>query len=253
MEEFRHILFYEANHSYINVNNQKKYTSVTTMIKSLFPQFDKEYWAVYKHLERQGNEVKKLDDKFILLNNKPVHYEEYLDQAQLIIQEWQDKATNSANRGSSLHLWLENAFNNKVINVDCDTSVAEKFWKDHRHMTPVYAECIVADDKVEVAGQVDRPFLVGENTLDIYDYKFIRELKMYNPFEKGIDNLDNCSWNHYMLQLNSYRAIIEKNTKYKVRNLKLVHLTEEDYKIYDVPKYNMYDIFRSFINNKTNH
>jgi len=252
MKQFRHIVFYEKDHSYINVNNQKKYTSVTTVIKTLFPQFDSDYWAVYKHLERLGNTVTKANNGLIKLNGNLVNHKAYLDEAKYIKEEWADKATKAADKGSALHLWLENAFNNKIIDVEYNTDVAYKFWKDHNHMEPVYAECIVADDKVEVAGQVDRPFLVGENLLDIYDYKFTKEIKKTNRFEQGINNLDNCSWNHYMLQLNSYRAIIEKNTDFKVRHLKLVHFSDEDYTIMDVPKYNMHDIFRSFVNNKAN-
>jgi len=45
---------------------------------------------------------------------------------------------------------------------------------------------------------------------------------------------------------------MRENTDYKIRFMRLVHLTDEDYQIIDVPKYNMNDIFRSLIDNKTN-
>jgi hypothetical protein len=252
MNEFRHIVFYEKDHSYINVNNQKKYTSVTSFIKTLFPEFDSNYWAVYKHLERQGFQCRKAKHGIILANGEPVDHNDYIEDAQYILDEWADIAKAATDKGTAIHLWLENAFNNKITESDYDISVAKKFWQDHSHMKPVHAECIVADDELELAGQVDRPFHVVDNVLDLYDYKTNKEIKFENKFEKGVDNLDNCSFNIYMLQLNIYREIIERNTDYKIRFMRLVHLTDEDYQIIDVPKYNMNDIFRSLIDNKTN-
>lgn len=249
MKEFRHIVFYEQDHSYINVNNQKKYTSVTTFIKGLFPVFQKEYWAVYKHLQRIGHNVRKANNGLILMDNKLVDHRVYINDAQYIIEEWAAIAKKATDKGTALHLWLENAFNNKIINVDYDTTVVNQFYEDYKHLEPVYAECIVADDELELAGQVDRPFLVGDKLLDVYDYKTNAKLDFENQWEKGVNNLDNCSWNHYLLQLNTYRTLIERNTDYKVRNLRIVHIKDDTYKVLDVPKYNMDDIFRSTINN----
>lgn len=245
MQEFRHILFEEEDHVYTNVNTGKKYTSVTQFIGKIKPDVNWDYWAVYKHLQRSGS-VRPIGEPYILWNNSEVHYKDYIDEGKKIRAEWKAKGDEAVEKGTFIHLYLENLFYNKIIAVPqqykSNIKGAYKFYLDHRHLEPVYAELIVADDEFELAGQVDRPFKVAPWVLDIYDYKTDKEIKFENKYSNlkpPCDDLPDCNFSKYTIQLNMYRHIIEKNTKWSVRNLKIVHLDDNDYTIYDVPKYDV--------------
>ena len=54
---------------------------------------------------------------------------------------------------------------------------------------------------------IDRP---GEFAL--YDWKRSKEIKFENKFEKGLEglkHLEHCNYNHYSIQLNIYKRILE--------------------------------------------
>ena len=246
MEEFNHIMFFEDGHKYVNMEDRSTYMSVTQLIEKVKPDVNWDFWAVYKHLQDvTGAKPRHNKDKETLFyKNKWVHYSRFSKEAEAKRKEWNDKADVAKERGTFLHLYLENLFNNKVIAIPNGYSVrgANRFYKDHRHLKPVYAEMIVGDDQYMIAGQVDRPFLVKPGVIDIYDFKTDEEIKQSNRFESlkaPVNDLDDCNFSKYTLQLNLYRWIIEKNTKYKVRNLKIVHITDTDYILYAIPKYDV--------------
>lgn len=248
IQEFKHIIFIESTHEYKNVNTLEKYRSTTNFISSLFDKFDSDFWSVYKHLQRIGYRVYR-QDTIIFINNRPIDYRDYIADSQYIRDEWKSKSTASTDRGTAIHRWLEYAFANKFVNIDYNLTGAKKYYRDNRDKHPIYSECIVADDEFKLAGQIDRPFLVGENLLDLVDYKTNEKIDFENKYEQGYNNLDNCSFNKYMLQLNFYRYMLEKNTKYRVRNMEIAHITDNDYEIISIPKYNIDDILRSTVNN----
>jgi len=246
MKEFQHILFYEKGHKYINRRNNKRYTSVTQTLKKVQPDVNWDYWAVYKHLKNEGNTVRPNgDEQKIWLNNQLIDYRDYIKYGKALRKQWNSISKTAKTKGTFIHLYLENLFNNKVINVPAKykncVKGAEKFYNDHIHLTPIYAELIVADDDYEVAGQVDRPFFIEPGLLGIMDFKTDREISFTNQYanlKPPVADLPDTNFSKYTLQLNLYRYIIEKNTEWKVQYLKIVHLTDDDYKIYDVPFYN---------------
>ena len=48
----KNVAFSEKEHCYWNVNDNKKYISVTTLIHRYTQEFDKEFWSSYKALEK---------------------------------------------------------------------------------------------------------------------------------------------------------------------------------------------------------
>ena len=62
----------------------------------------------------------------------------------------------------------------------------------------------------------------------MYDWKRCKEIKKINNFENAktecISHLPNSNFWHYSLQLNTYKAIIEKNYGKKVKGMFLVCL-----------------------------
>lgn len=246
MEEFKHIMFYEDKHIYQNVDNRHRYTSVTQAISRVKPDVDWDYWAVYKHLETQGKVKPNYDNRLIWFEGSWVSHKKYLSEARKVRSTWKGKGDVSAKKGTFLHLYLENLFNNKVIKVPAkykgNIGGANQFYKDFKHRQAIYAEVIVADDEIELAGQVDRPFFVAPGIIDLYDYKTDAEIKFdnkYSSLKHPCSDLPDCNFSKYTLQVNLYRWIIEKNTQWKVREMKVVHLNDSSYNIIDVPHYNV--------------
>lgn len=244
MEEFKHIMFHEDGHKYINQLTGEQYISVTQAIKKIQPKVNWDFWAVYKQLQ-ENHTVKAWYDKgMIQVDGKWVSYKKHLGLAKKKRQQWREISDEATKRGTFIHLFLENIFNRKLISVPDEykeyMTGPKKFYKDHKHLKPVYAEVVVGDDEFFFAGQVDRPFEVGENELAIFDFKSDGQIKTENKYGttllKPFEHLPDTNFSKYTIQLNMYRAAIERNTKYKVTELKIVHLTKDDYQIYDIPK-----------------
>lgn len=175
MEEFKHIMFHEDGHKYINQLTGEQYISVTQAIKKVQPKVNWDFWAVYKQLQ-ENHTVKAWYDKgMIQVDGKWVSYKKYLNLAKKKRQQWREISDEATKRGTFIHLFLENIFNRKLISVPDEykeyMTGPKKFYKDHKHLKPVYAEVVVGDDEFFFAGQVDRPFEVGENELAIFDFK----------------------------------------------------------------------------------
>ena len=87
---------------------------------------------------------------------------------------------------------------------------------------------MVWDRELKFAGSIDMTFQRKDGTIDIYDWKRCKEIKKLNGWEsattKCIDYLPNTNFWHYSLQLNTYKAILEKNYNVKVGDLYLVCL-----------------------------
>jgi ATP-dependent exoDNAse (exonuclease V) beta subunit len=249
MKEFRHIMFFEDRHVYFNKQTGEEYTSVTTHISKYVPKFDTDFWAVYKHLQRQGLKPQNRSGTLYCEPYGKVTIEEHLADAADIIQSWSDISVQAKEKGTFIHLFLENLFKNKVITIpdkykDC-VAGAWAFY-NQCDLYPVFEELIVADDEWKIAGQVDRPFLISakDKLLSVADYKTDKEIKLENPYESLKKfGMPNTNFSKYTLQLNMYRAIIERNTPWKIRDLKIVHITDSDFKVYEIPKMKDSDLF----------
>lgn len=246
MQEFKHILFYENNHRYVNTLTGERYMSVTQALKHIQPEVNWDYWAVYKYLQEFGKVRPDGKCERIEINNQWVHYKDYENACKAKRQEWRKLADIGKAKGTFIHTYLENLFNNKVIKIPKQyqgtTDGAMSFYQDHNHMQPVYSECIVGDDEFKIAGQVDRPFFVEPGVLDVYDYKTDKEIKYDNKYtnlKKPVDELPDTNFSKYTLQLNTYRWIIERNTDWRVRELKIVHIQDDSYEVIPVPFYDV--------------
>ena len=175
MQEFRHIMFFEEGHKYMNINTKQLYKSVTQTIDIVKPEVNWDFWAVYKQLQEEGPVKAWYAKEMIHFNGGWHHYTKYLDKGKIKKGQWKEKADKGKEKGTFIHFYLENLFNNKVIAVPKKykntIGGAKKFYKDHRHLEPVYAEQVVGDDEYFIAGQIDRPFRLTTNKLAIYDFK----------------------------------------------------------------------------------
>jgi CRISPR/Cas system-associated exonuclease Cas4 (RecB family) len=87
---------------------------------------------------------------------------------------------------------------------------------------------MVFDEELRLSGSIDMVFEAPDGSLQIFDWKRSKEIKKHNPWENShrecISHLPDSNFWHYALQLNTYKAILERNYGKKVTDLYLVCL-----------------------------
>lgn len=209
------------NHKYF-IDGCSDYISVTTLIKEFFPKFDSdlvinkmqksEKWSCSPYYGMTKEEIQKC---------------------------WSDKAQSASELGTLLHNTIEDFYNRN----DCDPSfgvpctIAKEFEQfrifyiavhSGLHLTPYRTEWCVFDEDYHVAGSIDMSF-IDETTgeIHLYDWKRTPCLKKENRFQRGfcpLSHLDDCKYNHYSLQLNIYKFILESKYDKKIAKMHLVCL-----------------------------
>lgn len=209
---FNEITFYDEPHKYYI--GGKELISVTTLIHKYQEEFDEEYWSDYK-----GNEF----------NLNPF----------LIKRAWNFINKKGTIKGSAIHDYAENLFQNKVFEYPKQLILNEfgfdpvweeykitkkhvdKFYNDvHGKLIPIRTEFVVYDKESLIGGMLDILFYnIKYNVFQIYDWKTNKKFTKENK-DRRLSNelylLDDCDLNIYSLQLSLYKYIIEKNTGIKL-------------------------------------
>lgn len=232
-KNFNDVVYYDEPHKYY-IDNQQL-TSVTTLIYKYTEPFDEEFWA-----KKKGQEF-NLDPEDVLYG-------------------WNFINKKATTKGSIIHNYAENLFQNKVFSYPKDIIIKEfgydpiydEFLKTKKHvddfykdsfnkLIPIKTELVVYDKEYMIGGMVDLlVFNIKANKIQIWDYKtnssdnaFSEELK---GFMKGcLYFLEDNDINKYSLQLSAYKHIIEKNTNLKIGDCYLVWLSHKNEK-YEIIK-----------------
>lgn len=105
------------------------------------------------------------------------------------------------------------------------------FYNDHKkHLEPYRTEFRIYSEKVKISGTIDMLFLKkiedGKIYVDIYDWKRAKNIYMgpskTKPKEKLISNMNDNNYEHYSLQLNLYKYILETEYNFIVEEMHLV-------------------------------
>ena len=251
--------FNEEFHRYIDLTNPTvKFTSVTTMIEKFGQPFDKEFWSAYKALEKLLDaDSWKLEKKSLLSTKKfdPVILElhnitenDFNKTQQEILDMWDEENRKSCERGTKIHAGLENSFYNKGKDISLSKyQIGGKFecQKDRTTLdleNAVYPEYLIHWDspsgKLHIAGQIDLLVKKG-NSIVIGDYKTNKKIDTKSYFDSKtrssvkmkfpLNNLEDCNYYHYCLQLSTYAYIIESyNPDFTIEDLVLVHFDHND-------------------------
>lgn len=246
------IKFYSKGHKYdILCDIKSKYTSVTTWNHSHFPKFN-------------ADDV--IANIFKSKGWGPGH--KYWGQsAQQIKNSWKSNGDAVSGAGTNLHERIENFMNNNnfenvvysqkelyelyIKDKECNDSDEQKEWnyfiqfvKDHPDLKPYRTEWMIFDEDLKLAGSIDMVYENPDGTLSIYDWKRSKDISKINGWNKfALNSLichmpDSNFW-HYTLQLNTYKAILERKYGKTVTKLCLVRLhpdnEEETYELLDVP------------------
>lgn len=215
LEKFKNFLFDENLHFYFYFDEagelKKLKYSVTTIISKFAPLFERDKWAKIKAEE------------------KGITKEE-------VLREWSEINKQSLDRGSLIHKYIELRMQNKFnssFKIDAkEGEMIDNFiFKTRQRLIPVKSEVVIGDIEYSIGGMIDQLFIdLKNNELYIFDWKTGKEIKKENEFEKMLppfDFLDNCNFNHYCLQLQYYKYILEKNTNLKIKDCYFVHLNKE--------------------------
>ena len=235
------ISFDEKTHTYYVDGSSDGIISVTTLIHHHFPKFDSD--MILKKMKNKQEKYPNMTDSQI----KKV---------------WSDNGIIASKNGTKMHKLIENYYNS-IENEKIEENLDEfkHFLNFHstikNRLEPYRTEWSIFDGELELAGQVDMLYKKKDNTYALYDWKRVKELKKDNPFEKGIgklSDLDHCNYNHYSLQLNIYKRLLETRYNLKVSEMFLVilHPDNENYileEVYSMDKY-IDNIFQDLLNSK---
>lgn len=218
------ITFQESGHIYYIDGVNKDLISCTTFIHKFFNSFDSD--TIINNILNSSN---------YLLNPEYKYFGMSYDQ---IKDEWTNKAKEAAESGTNLHLDIEHYYNNlPVSNNSIEFSYFLNFFNDHKHQFQIFrTEWMIFTELLKITGSIDAVFINDDGTLSLGDWKRTKEIK-YVGFndEKGIypfDELNDCNYCQYSLQLNLYRIILEKFYNFKVKEMFLVvlHPDNKNYK-----------------------
>lgn len=259
-----HCCYNDESHTYWRESDNEKYVSVTTLIGRFEAKFDKEFWSLYKALERVLGKEKFTMVKSKLLKTHKVDNEIYevfdlekndvLSVQQDILDEWELTNKTACERGSKIHAQLEayskgGKFKENIVprlhknfdNYRCyvDPDKNELIKSIDKGILPEYLVYRESEDGIlKIAGQIDLLIKDG-NDLYIVDYKTNKEIKMKSGFDSStkrnatmnypLNNLMDCNYIHYTLQLSTYAWMLQKmNPEYNVKGLILIHYDHND-------------------------
>ena len=223
-----HISFDEGPHIY-TIDGDSDYKSVTSWNHSHFPYFNAD--KIINNMMRSKNWP----------NNK--YFGCTKGQIKLL---WKENGKKASEAGTNMHYDIECFYNDMdvEVNEDCkEFNYFLEFEKDHEHLQPYRTEWMVWDKELKLAGSIDMTYIRKDGTIDIYDWKRCKEIKKDNRWETAktgcINHLPNSNFWHYSLQLNTYKAILERNYDVNVGDMYLVCLhpnnKNNSYQLFKVP------------------
>ena len=182
---------------------------------------------------------------------------------------WEENGKNASELGTATHQDIENFFNgDPVLYPDSkEHQMFLNFWRDYQEKNPTHrpyrTECLIYDDnpncKSILAGSIDFLAIDEDDELHMFDWKRAKDIKKENSFTtkygdvihkkmyKPFNDLDDCNYNHYRLQLNFYRHPLENLYGKKIKTMRLVilHPNQENWEEHQVERINLNDIWHT--------
>lgn len=153
--------------------------------------------------------------------------------------------------GTTMHARIEKLLNDEQLTEEergefiCELGQFEKFLNVNPSLEYVKSEFRVFSPEMGLAGTIDYLTFDSNGNATIVDWKRSGKITERNPYRKGkgiFSSFDDCNYNHYSIQLNIYKRILETNyliNDYvpKVVEMKFVvfHPENDSYLEYKVP------------------
>ena len=196
---------------------ERGFTSVTTFVHKFIEPFDAD-----KIITGMMKSKKWPESKY------------YGKTKEEIKQGWKANGNAAAAAGTKLHYDIECCYNGmKVENSSVEYFHFLDFLRVYEELVPYRTEWLVYHEGLRLAGSIDMIFKNEDGSVDIYDWKRVKDItksSKFNKWMKGdiVGHLPDTNYWHYALQLNIYKAILMANYNIKVRNLYLVSLHPEN-------------------------
>lgn len=226
---FNGVTYFDEPHKYYVNNNEL--ISVTTLIHKYQENFNEDYWSKYK--SNQYN----------------------LKQYE-IIRAWNFINKKGTTKGSIVHDYVENLFQNKVFKYpkeqiynefgfdpvfkeyEISKRHVDNFYRDtFGKLIPIKTEFVMYDYETNIGGMLDILFYnVRMKEFQIWDYKTNKEFTFEDKKRHLLNDLfvlEDCDLEIYSLQLGIYKYIIEKYIPIKLGKSYLVWFSHnnDNYKI----------------------
>jgi len=218
--------FSADTHTYESIEEpDKKWTSVTSIIKLFKEPFDQEKIAKKSSKNKRSKWYGKTPEE--------------------IIEIWESETNRALTLGSWYHDQREaeliacdtirrNGIDLPIFRPLVDGSI--KLSPDQKLVPGIYPEHLAYLNSAKICGQADRVEVVGD-VVNIYDYKTNKEIKSesYKNWEgqhkmmlAPLNNIQDCNLMHYALQLSIYMYMILKhNHNLKPGKLQIHHIIFE--------------------------
>jgi ATP-dependent exoDNAse (exonuclease V) beta subunit len=203
-----HLSFDEKSHQYFVHGD--KFISSTTLIHSYFSKFDAD--EIIDNMQKSPN----------WSNNK--YYPLHKDEIKSI---WSKNSESAIIQGTKLHQDIESYLNFELFsNESKEFQYFLNFFRENRINT-YRTEWPIYDEESKIAGTIDCCCENNYGELILYDWKRSKEIKRRSDFKKKfalsdeLSHLEDVNFNHYSLQLNLYKYILEKNYNKKVKEMYL--------------------------------
>jgi ATP-dependent exoDNAse (exonuclease V) beta subunit len=227
------VKFYEGPHKYeITFKDSETgelfviddFTSVTTFNHAHFEEFDED----------------KIIDK--MMNGKNWKQSKYYGMTREEIKaQWEANRNEAATAGTKMHYDIE-CYYNDIDNGN--NSIEFKYFLEFEkertkpggwgeHFRPYRTEWVVYDEDAELVGTIDMVYEDSDGVLHIYDWKRSKKIVTDNRWQTSnntiLNHIPDSNYWHYCLQLNTYKAILERKYGKKVGYMYLVCLHPDNW------------------------
>ncbi len=133
-----------------------------------------------------------------------------------IVRMWWENKTRAAHAGTWMHFQFEAWLNRAVVSEDTvEMQLFLRLAKMLGGLTAYRTEWTIFGEEECLAGSIDFVAAESNDNLILFDWKRSKGLrgKYRNSFQQmayPLSHLDDCAGNHYRLQLNCYRFMLEK-------------------------------------------
>lgn len=191
--------------------------------------------------------TKKFNEK--ILKKLNIDEELFYQKQEEIKQEYKRKREESCERGTMIHAMFENKMYESssfdfsqfgFADLSGEYNCENNYYKldVEKAVYPEFLISLESRDKIlRVSGQIDLLIKNG-NEITIIDYKTnlkINKTSFYNSATKSnemmkypLNNLMDCNFNHYQLQLSLYMYLLQQiNPEFKCNALRLIHIDHD--------------------------
>lgn len=215
------ISFVDSSHTYYIDGSSDGYISSTTLVHSLFPEFNAD--SIIEKMMKSKR-----------WTSSP-YFGKTPDQ---IKAGWDSNRDIAASMGTAMHENIEMYYNKQPHETESkEFRMFSNYVSDFFDLEPYRTEWEIFDEDALVAGSVDMIYEDPSNPgcIIIADWKRSKEIKTSNRWQRGTDvltrGLQDCNFVHYSLQLALYKNILENKYGQRVTGTFLVvlHPNQDNY------------------------